>query len=53
MFVSSETPPKDIIDRTTHEWARMNGVRLQIKELQFVDSETVVSIYKVSKLPKM
>ena len=50
MFVSSETPPKDIIDRTTHEWARVNGVRLQIKELQFVDSETVVSIYKVSKL---
>ena len=50
MFVSSETPPKDIIERTTHEWARMNGVRLQIKELQFVDTETVVSIYKVSKL---
>ena len=50
MFVSSELPPKDIIDRTTHEWARINGVRLQIKELQFVDSETVVSIYKVSKL---
>lgn len=50
MFVSSMVPPKDIIDRTTHEWARMNGVRLQIKELQFVDSETVVSLYKVSKL---
>ena len=50
MFVSSETPPKDIIDCTTHEWAHVNGVRLQIKELQFVDSETVVSIYKVSKL---
>jgi len=33
MFVSSEIPPKDILDRTTHEWARMNGVRLQIKEL--------------------
>ncbi len=28
MFVSSETPPKDIIDHTTHEWARMNGIRL-------------------------
>ena len=50
MFVSSETPPKEILDRTTHEWARMNGVRLQIKELQFVDSKTVVSLYKVSKL---
>jgi hypothetical protein len=50
MFVSSEIPPKVIIERTTHEWARTNGVRLQIKELQFVNSETVVSIYKVSKL---
>jgi hypothetical protein len=28
----------------------MNGARLQIKELQFIDSETVVSFYKVSKL---
>ena len=28
----------------------MNGFRLQIKELQFVDSETVNSIYNVSKL---
>ena len=28
----------------------MNGVWLQIKELQFVNSETVISIYKVSKL---
>jgi len=27
----------------------MNGVRLQIKDLQFIESETVVSIYKISK----
>jgi hypothetical protein len=27
----------------------MNGVRLQIKDLQFMESETVMSIYKVSK----
>ena len=33
----------------THEWTRMNGVRLQIKDLQFIESETVVSIYKISK----
>jgi hypothetical protein len=50
MIVSSDVNPKEIIDRTTHEWSRMNGVRLQIKELQSVDSETVVSFYKVSKL---
>jgi hypothetical protein len=50
MIVSSDVDPKEIIDRTTHEWSRMNGARLQIKELQFVNSETVVSFYKVSKL---
>ncbi len=50
MFISSEVDPKEILKRMTHEWAHMNGARLQIKELQFVDSETVVRIYKVSKL---
>ncbi len=50
MIVSSEVAPKDLIERTTHEWARLNGVRLQVKELQFVESETVVTFYKVSKL---
>jgi hypothetical protein len=50
MIVSSEVAPKDLIERTTHEWARMNGMRLQVKELQFVKSKTVVTFYKVSKL---
>jgi hypothetical protein len=50
MIILSEVAPKEIIERTTHEWARMNGVRLQVKELQFVESETVVTFYKVSKL---
>jgi hypothetical protein len=50
MIVSLETPPTDIIERMTHEWARLNGVRLQVKELQFVESETVVTFNKVSKL---
>jgi hypothetical protein len=48
MVVSSEVEPKEIIDHVTHEWARLNGTRLQVKDLQFVDSETVVSIFKVS-----
>ncbi len=49
MVISSEVEPKEIIERTTHEWAHMNGVHLQIKDLQFIESETVMSIYKVSK----
>ena len=40
----------DIIDRTTHKWARLNRVRLQVKELQSIDSKTVVTFYKVLKL---
>jgi hypothetical protein len=48
MVVSSEVEPRVIIDRVTHEWARLNGTCLQVKDLQFVDSKTVVSIFKVS-----
>jgi hypothetical protein len=50
MIISSNVDPMEIIEHTTHEWAWMNGVCLQIKDLQFVDSKTVVSLYKVSKL---
>jgi hypothetical protein len=49
MVISSEVEPNKIIECTAHEWSRMNGVQLQIKDLQFMESETVVSIYKVSK----
>ncbi len=50
MVVSSGVPPQEIIDRTTHEWARANGTRLQIKDLQYVDSETVVTIFVLGRL---
>ncbi len=33
MIVSSEVPPTEVIERRTHEWAQLNGVRLQVKEL--------------------
>jgi hypothetical protein len=50
MIISSEVNPKEIIKCTTHEWARTNRQQIQIEELQFVDSETVATLYKVSKL---
>jgi hypothetical protein len=49
MVIMSEVEPEEIIECTNHEWAHMNGVHLQIKDLQFVESETVMSIYKVLK----
>jgi hypothetical protein len=53
MVVSSGVPPQEIINRTIHEWARANGTQLQIKDLQYANSETVVTILKVStQIPK-
>jgi hypothetical protein len=52
MVVTSKVEPREIIDRVTHEWARLNGMHLQVKDLQFVDSETDVSIFKVSTTTK-
>ena len=53
MVVSSEVDPQEIIKRTNHEWARANGTRLQIKDLQYLDSKTVVTNFKVStQIPK-
>ncbi len=48
MVVSSGVPPQEIIDRTTHKWARANGTRLHIKDLQYVDSEMAVTVFKVA-----
>jgi hypothetical protein len=50
MVISSESPPQEIIDRVTHEWLRHNGTHLHIKDLQSIDSETVVTFFKVSTL---
>jgi hypothetical protein len=49
MAILSKVDPKEIIECTAHEWSRINGMRLQIKNLQFMESETIVSIYKVLK----
>ncbi len=48
LVISSDVDPLEIITRTTYEWTRINGQRLQIKELQDVASETLVSFFKLS-----
>jgi hypothetical protein len=48
MVVSTEVMPQEIIDRISHEWLHLNGSRLQVKDLQFISSEMVVSFFKVS-----
>jgi hypothetical protein len=48
MVVLTSILPGEIIKRITHEWARIGGVRIAIKDLQNLDSKTVVSICNVS-----
>ena len=48
MIISTQVEPSELIDRLTHEWARINGTRLQVKDLQSISSETVVSFFKMS-----
>ena len=48
MVVSTQVEPSELIDRLTHEWSRINGTRLQIKDLQSISSETVVTFFKMS-----
>ena len=50
MVISSESPPQEIIDKVTHKWLRLNGTHHHIKDLQSIDSEMVVTFFKVSTL---
>jgi hypothetical protein len=50
MVISTEVRPQELLNRITHEWARIGGIRLQIKDLQTIESETVVTFFQVSTL---
>jgi hypothetical protein len=50
MVISSMVPSQEIIDCVTHEWAHLNGTRLQIKDLQSIDSKMAVTFFKASTI---
>ncbi len=45
--IAANYSPKDIISRVIHEWHKMSGVCLQIKELQTFESETILSLFNI------
>jgi hypothetical protein len=45
--IATDYSPKDLILRVIHEWHRMGGVCLQIKELQRFKSETILSLFNI------
>jgi hypothetical protein len=48
MVLSTEVRPPEIINCILHEWAHLNGSHLQVKDLQSISSEMVVTFFKVS-----
>ncbi len=44
---ATDTAPKDLISQVVHEWHRIGGVRLEIKELQTFESETILSLFNI------
>jgi len=48
LIISSSVEPKKFIQRCFHEWARNGGTRMHVKELQYIHTETVVSMFRVS-----
>jgi hypothetical protein len=47
MAVATDTDPDELILRVIHEWHRMGGVHLQIKELQTIESETILLLFNI------
>ncbi len=50
MIVSTEVKPQELIACITHEWVQLGGAQLQIKDLQTIESETVVTFFRVSMM---
>jgi hypothetical protein len=48
MVLSSKVRPQLIIDRITHEWVHLNGSHLQVKDLQSISIEMVITFFKMS-----
>jgi hypothetical protein len=46
MVISTQVKPQGV----THKWAHLNGIRLQVKDLQCIESKTVMTFFKVSTM---
>jgi hypothetical protein len=46
----SEVQSQESMDRVTHKQVHLNGTQLQIKDLQSIESEMVVTFFKVSMM---
>jgi len=47
MAIATDIEPSEVISRISHEWSRLGGTRLQVKELQSFDSETIPALFNI------
>jgi hypothetical protein len=47
MMIATDPDPEELILRVIHEWHKMGGVHLQIKEVQIFESETILLLFNI------
>ena len=50
MAIATDVKPQEVISRISHKWNRLGGTRLQVKELQSFDSETIAALFNILRV---
>ena len=51
--IATDKEPEDLLSRIIHEWQRCGGIPLWIKELQSLESDTILAFYNIfTAIPK-
>ena len=45
--IATDKEPEDLLSRIIHEWQRRGGIPLWIKELQSLESDTILAFYNI------
>ncbi len=47
MAITTDLEPHEVIARISHEWNRLGGTRLQVKELQTFESDMIAALFNI------
>ncbi len=47
MAITTDLEPHEVIARISHKWNRLGGTRLQVKELQTFESDTIAALFNI------
>jgi hypothetical protein len=47
MAIATDVEPEEVVSRVVHEWHRIGGVQLRVKDLQTFKSKTILACFSV------